>query len=397
MAFALGEAIAAEFRRIAELLRGPLFPPSGTGGGSPSSPSPLPSAPPPGGSGAPPGPPGTGVPPVPLEPPPVVTVPTVDLFPSITPSVADCPVFSPDDYGALLVMERQAREQGVALPAPSPLVSITGTDMPLLFNTDVPLESSDFFRFRAYGSAGVVTVSFFGRIAHRDGTIQPFNHPIKILNGSTVFQLTPQAGAGWLLGAAASVPIGSITTGAVFAVGEIGRLAGATFTPHTLLFSGQVSEQQPLSSTLASPTTPVSNPTFLLVQVAGGTTDFISTTITPTSGKRARVTGVAMDYVTSATAGNRQVYIRTLVGTIGITRSLANDYIGASTNGVLRGSLAGQNMMPTSNLPGSFREIPLPLPETLYFTGPFIVEGGAFGPSPSGDIASNLNIVYEET
>lgn len=397
MPFALGVAIAEEFARIAALLA--MGGPHGgaPGGGGSGGPSPPPHQPPPPPPVIPPSPrPGGGNPVPPGIPFPWITVPPVNTFPTTPPPPPACPIYSATDYQSLLALETRASTFGTGLDGLLISPGTTGEGMPDRFTGLTPVEAVDFFRFRTFGSATNIAVSFFGRVIHKDGQIVPFNHVLTTDGLNTVFQTLPVTGVGWLLGAAASVPLGSITTGAVTAIGEIGRMAGTTFTPHTLLFSGQLTDQQPLSSTLASPTQPVTNPTFFQQIQSNGVSNSTSLTITPTPGKVARFTSIKFDYIASAVAGNRQGVIQISTGGTIRWEGLTDQAFIASQEMLIRAAMDGPSVSPAVALPAGFREMSMPLPDSLYFNSAVNVLGGVFGVQ-AGDVAFDLTLRWEET
>lgn len=397
MAFALGVAIYNEFQRIAELLalRNLGVPPGSSGGGA-SSGTPPPGGSGPGGSGSSLPPPGTGTPSAPIPPPVFVDLPWDNVFSAPPPQAPVCPLFTPNDYLSLLTIQQQAQVHGGVVIPPYIFPGQEQHPVGQSFGLGIPVEATDFFRFRAYGTAPATPVSFFGRVQRSDGVIVPFNHALTTNATGTVFQSEPATGAGILLGAAASVPIGSITSGAVFAVGEIGRLAGSDFTPHTLLFSGQLNDQQPLSSTLASPGAPVSNPTWFQSNNSGTSATQLDLTITPTAGKRARVTFAQALYTAGAGGTSRGVSCSLRIGATA-------EWVGRPhlllPVGAFALFLLGMNGQTESQVPaggGLTYVYSCPLPESLYFTQPFVVRftmenGGA------GDIVANSFVGYEET
>ena len=263
MPWALGQAVADLFARIAAALTGQTV-----GGISPLPPNsnPAPAPPPQPPSGPPAGgiiqePPFVGTPP-PVGPPPVVTVPPVELFPTPPlepPPQPDCPILSLSDRIAIAALQytRPPPPQSTTTPAVT-----TSDDMGVNYNAVTILESTDMFRFRAISTSDVVPVTFFGRIRTSGGSIVPFAHPLTTATANTIYETIVPTGAGVLLGAAASVPVGSITAGSVSAVGEIGRVNGTTFTPHTLLFSGQLDDLTPLAAGNVNPPTPLNRVSF---------------------------------------------------------------------------------------------------------------------------------------
>lgn len=251
------------------------------------------------------------------------------------------------------------------------------------------LEQDDFFRFRAYSSTVSVPVSFFGRILREDGSIQPFNHSLTTSSSGTTFTTTPQAGAGILLGAAASVPVDSITQGFVSAVGEVGRNISGAFVPHTLLFSGQLDDLTPLTSVNPTPQIPTVRAEFYAFNdFAGGNVPY-SHTVTPNINKRFRFTRVAFDYACSATVGTRfprllfraggnsfQTVFFPLTRTAGQTGTYDSSISGAS------GTVSPQSAQPINS--------------TLYFYDPItvVIENGT---AIVNDTVTNVFIRWEES
>ena len=170
---------------------------------------------------------------------------------------------------------------------------------------DVPVEASDYFRWRAFSSATDVQVTFYGRVRKSDRSIVPFAHTIDAPGGGAIQTKLVAAGQGILVGAAASIPVDSISSGSVSAVGEIGRLVGDTFTPHHLLFSGQLDDLTPLTSQVSTPTQATNRTIFRSFNVSTNQAVPYSTTITPTSGYRMRFTRLQFVYTCSAVAGTR--------------------------------------------------------------------------------------------
>jgi hypothetical protein len=380
MAFGLGQAIAALFARIAAALA------SGGGGSiSPLPPSPPrppsppvtpPSGPPPG--GIIPEPPFVGTPPTP-GPPPVVVVPATPQPGPPATTDPNCELLSFADRLALAgLANRESRDSTV--PAPyvyTPTVEVI--EMPRSFGVGIPLESTDYFRFRAISTSDVVTVSYFGRIQRPDGNIVPFLHSLITVLPNTLYETVVVTGPGILLGAAASVPVGSITTGSVNAIGEVGRVNGASFTPHTVLFSGQVDDQQALSTSLATPTTPVERPTYAGVDAAASSPVPYFQIITPPAGRTIRMVRLQFLYQCSAAAGTRFPTVYFYVGgsiivdgpfALSRTAGQLGEYILLASGGV--GTISNSTWQP--------------LPMALYFSEPLTIEiRNAGGAPPAGD------------
>lgn len=260
----------------------------------------------------------------------------------------------------------------------------------------VPVEADDYFRFRAYGTASATVVSFFGRVIRPDGVIAPFNHQLTTNSTGTVFQTTPQPGPGILLGAAASVPLNSVTSGSVNAVGEIGRIQAGVFVPHTLLFSGQLSDKQPLSSTLASPAPTTSFPTFKRVTSGGGVAPTISLTVTPTAGMKMRFLFIGVQCTCSAVAFSREAVILIKSGGNTMLNADPATWLSASQSGFLSACMSGQQSTQGPLIAGDNIGLNAPLPESVYFNAAVSVVAG-LNTSAAGDIASGLIVNYEES
>jgi hypothetical protein len=312
------------------------------------------------------------------------------------PTPLSCPIFSPHDFLQLVRFKETAELAGVG----GPTINVTPPGEPPLpqsFGFGIPLETVDFFRFRAYGTAGAIPVSFFGRVEHEDRTIVPFNYVLTTDTASTVFTTTPQTGPGILLGAAASVPINSFTNGAVFAVGEIGRVAGGAFTPHTLLFSGQLSDKQPLSSVTPPSGAPVGNPTFFQTVAPTQTNGQFSFTITPAQGKRARITCVFCKVTTSGTAGARQIGFNATVNGVFVTGTQTSRWISSSTSVYVSAFPNGQ-VIETAAAAGESAILNGPFSDAIYFTSACVVKFGCIQSNlVSGDAASGPFLSWEET
>ena len=267
--------------------------------------------------------------------------------------------------------------------------------MPNSTSTGHLIEATDVFRFRAFSTSDVVTVSFFGRVMSPSGNITPFNHSLTTLVPGTIYETIVPAGRGMLLGAAASVPVNSITTGTVSAVGEIGRNLTGSFIPHTLLFSGQLDDLTPLTASSASVSAPVGKGTFIRVDFPGIAAPDNSVVVTPSTGRQLRILYVSGDYVCSGTAGNRQLTISFAPEGEIMWRGMASQYITASQTGVYRFTMGGQFESPTTALPGSFRQISCPLPESLWFPVAVTVTKSAYG-IQAGDTVGGGSVLYEE-
>lgn len=396
MAFGLGVAIANLFARIAAAISG----------GGPQAIGPLPPSPP--RTPSPPVTPPSGSPvPIPEPPyvPPVAEIPFVPPVVTVPPSppvIIDdgaeerCSALSLSDRLALYGLQQRSAQQSTLVPLAPQILIPEVVDMPNSTSTGHLIEATDVFRFRAFSTSDVVTVSFFGRVMSQSGSITPFSHTLRTLVAGTIYETTVPAGRGMLLGAAASVPVNSITAGTVSAVGEIGRVLTGTFIPHTLLFSGQLDDLTPLTASSASVSAPVSRPTFIVATMAafaGGTS---TTTIIPGSGKGIRICHISADYVCSAVAGNRQLLIRLRNTAMTLHESLPDQYITASQTGVYRASLGLVTSSPSAALPGAFREISMHLPESLYFYTATEVLVSAYG-QQAGDAPAAGFIRYEES
>lgn len=336
------------------------------------------------------------VPPVPAIVPPTVDVQTGNAFGPDPFDANGCPILSPTDLAALATLPyvafREIRGQDAALP-PLP----EGFDvMPLAQGMGIFVESEDVFRFRAISTSNNVPVSFFGRVQRPSGYIIPFNHTLNTTTANTAFTTTPVPGKGILLGCAASVPIGSITSGAVNAVGEIGRVQGGTFTPHTLLFSGQLDDLYPLTIEGGGLPTVTSRPTFLNTSDAGAVATPKSVTVTPSSGKRVRFTRILFTITTSAAAGDRSANVVFVIGGVGVWAGLAGLPIAPSaTVIVFAGMQAGNSLNCTAGVSGGI-PVPISLPDSLYFYDQVTVQMAIAG-AGAGDTVSAAFLRWEET
>lgn len=256
-----------------------------------------------------------------------------------------------------------------------------------------PIETTDYFRFRALSTSDVVTVSFYGRIYRKDKTIVPFLHTLTTTSANTLYETTQQATEGYLLGAAASVPINSITAGVVNAVGEIGRIQGTTFTPHTLLFSGQLDDLTPLSDSAGSIAQPVTNGQFTQVTAAGPGTD-LSVTITPGNGKVVRVTFANCTFTNSAVAGPRALGFRFRIGGQAMWRAQGG-LPGANQIGLVQCALNSSGYLLVDTIAANGDLVQMALSDSLWFGQAF--EFRCFYDTPlAGDALTNLFVSYEE-
>lgn len=396
MAFGLGQSIADLFARIAAVLR------SG-GGGSisplpprpPRSPSP-PVTPPPGSPVPIPEPPYIPPPRLPPLPPPIVTIPPSPPAIPDDDGGVDCSVLSLSDRLALYGLQQRASEQELVSYVPPQVLTPEVIDVPSATNSGHLIEATDVFRFRAFSTSDNVTVSFFGRVMGPTGNIVPFNHNLGTPVAGTIYETVVPAGRGMLLGAAASVPVNSITAGTVSAVGEIGRLVTGSFVPHTLLFSGQLDDLTPLTSASASVSAPVTTPTFIAATMAAFAAGTSTTTITPSAGRRIRICHISADYVCSAAAANRQLLVRIRNTAMTLFEGLPNEYVTASQTGVYRASIGLTTNSPSGALPTAFRQISIALPPDLYLHTATEVLLSAYG-IQAGDAPAAGFIRYEES
>lgn len=394
MAWYLGQAVADLFARIAAALRGdsvgsigPLPPGSSI---PPPAPTPQPTPAP-----TPTPTPAPSPPVIPPGPPPVVTVPPQPQPDGPGGDVVECEWISFADRLALAgLARRESRDAQIIVPEILPPAQ-GPFDMATLTNGGQLLDATDYFRFRAFSTSDVVTVSYFGRVMSPSGAISTFNHTLTTVAAGTVYETIVPAGRGVLLGAAASVPINSISNGTVSAVGEIGRNITNSFVPHTVLFSGQLDDLSPLSSTLATPPSPLSRGTFLTAANAGPGTN-LSVTITPASGRQFRVLLVFCLFANSAVAGDRTLCIRFRPGGTTIWRNASNIFPGASQLGVVQGTMGG-NLSGVSTAAASSGDlIQMTMPESLYF--PVATDVQAFYDTPlAGDALTSLTVTYEES
>lgn len=389
MAFILGEAIANEFSNIANVLRAPVIPGTLDTSQFPASVSPS-AAPVTTPSLFPPPPVGTSkgvVPPVlstVVEVPPINTFPT----PTVTPASAPCPLLSPTDFMQLVSIQNRANQQafetGTFQITPA---SVSEFGFKGEFN-GTPVEFDDFFRFRAFGNAGAIPVSFFGRIVRPDSTIVPFNYTLTTDNANTVFTIMPATGPGLLLGASASPPIGAISGGTVNAVGEIGRIVNGTFAPHTLLFTGQLSDTRPLSNTLATPATPQTFQQYGEVVTTDPVGLVQTVTITPPSGRQVRPNFVLAHFTNSAAVGTRAFAVKYAVGGTQAWRAAPAVFMVASQFGVVAAWVTGAGQSITNSSTTVSQGAFLMLPADLWFSTAVVVsvlyDGGFAGDQISG-------------
>jgi hypothetical protein len=339
----------------------------------------------------------------PVAPPPLIDgiVPSTDLDPDnlfpVPPFDANgCPILSPTDVTALSILPYTAFGDVRAQTAPLPPLPEGYDVMPLAQGSGILTETEDMFRFRAISTSDNVAVSFFGRVQRPSGYILPFNFTLNTSTANTTFTTVQQCGRGLVLGCAASVPIGSITTGAVNAVGEIGRVAGGTFTPHTLLFSGQLDDLYPLTIDGGGLPPVQGRPTFGNSASAGGVTPPKAITITPATGKRLRVTRVGATVTSSAVAGDRTPTVALINGGVSIFTTGFAGSVQASCITALYAAMGGTGGIPYSGAFPNGISLTAALPETLYFYSAVAVNIGLDN-AKLGDQVSDMFVRWEES
>lgn len=334
-------------------------------------------------------------PPLPPIVPPTVNVVTDNAFGRDPFDANGCPILSPTDLQALATLPfREFRAVEGATDTLPPLPE--GFDvMPLAQSNGIFVETEDFFRFRAISTSDNVPVSFFGRVQRPSGYIIPFNHTLRTATANTTFTTTPVPGKGILLGAAASVPIGSITNGAVNAVGEIGRIAGGTFTPHTLLFSGQLDDLYPLTIDGGGLPPTEGRPTILTVDSNPAVATPKLVTITPSAGKRIRFLRLTTGVATSAVAQTRFVGASIVKSGLTAWSAFYGGFLTASCAAICEGAMGGSSAR-TDLSPNAVTHMNLPLPESMYFYEAVTVSFDIYLPA-AGDVLQNARIRYEES
>jgi hypothetical protein len=398
--FPLGVAVANQFQSIADLINW-----YAQQRATPAAPAAPPLTPPPGSQIVPPGsqtvPAGNVLPspvfnttppviPQATAPPPAVPLPTPNGNPN-------CPILWPTDSAYLHNLP------SVPNPLPlTPAIPTTANPVPaefpgggfLIVAEGKPIEQSDQLRFRAFGTAGAVPVSFFGRVATQDGILHPFNYSLTTDASSTLKTQTIQPGAGMLLNVSASVPLGSITNGYVYAIAELGNVISGTFVPHTLLLTGQVTDQAPLSSNLASPTQPTTQAAFFEAATTDPAGTSQTVTITPPAGRRMRVLNVFCNWSTSAVASTRGFSVGFLNGAQVVARYEAAPFVAASQFGLLRATAGGPGTSTYNGTAGVSQGLFITLPEAVYFTQAITVVVRIDIPS-AGDQITNMVVDYE--
>jgi hypothetical protein len=396
VAFALGEAIAAEFRAIAALLNESSAALAAAARPLPSPPpSTTPSSPLTGSQGSAPPPPSTVVSSaIPLGGG-VQVVDAQNAFASQPVTANPCPLFTAQDYATLLQLEQRAQlgDQSAQQEVNSILGFANGHPVTAVAQ---PVELTDQFSFSAVSNSDAVPVSFFGRIESPTGVITPFNYTLVTDTLGTIKTTQAMTGPGWLLDAAASLAPGTTLVGNVSALGMIGRKVAGNFTPHTLLFSGQVTPFLPLSKSLASPTAPASNPQFVHL-TSGGSGTTISITIPAVPSRRTRLTNVFGRFTNSAVAGVRSYRISlTTDGVIYPYSAATSPFMIASQKGVFRAAIEGQQISANDGTTTTNQGLYVALPATLYFTTSFQAQFTLENPS-AGDSLSAFELVYEIT
>jgi len=289
---------------------------------------------------------------------------------------------------ALLALQNQGGQQpGTQTPGTQTPGAVPR--MAPVIATGQLLEQTDNFRFRAYSSQVNVPVTFYGRILRPSGVITPFAHVLNTAVAGTTYTTEPQAGEGYLLGAAASVPIDSITGGFVTAVGEVGRGEGSSFVPHTLLFSGQLDDLTPLTSINPTPQVPVGRTSFDGYVNAGPVNAPLTVTATPPPGNRMRFTRVEFNYQCSAIAGTRFPTLSFTIGASSFQQIYWPLTRTAGQIGVYLATISGGNSS-VSNFTAQ------PLSPGLYFYEPVNIQifNGAAAP-PAGDTLLNVGVSWE--
>lgn len=395
MAFGLGVAIAELFARIAAALRGGTV--GGIGPIPPSPPSPpSPPVTPPGGGITPiPEPPYVPPPMPPPLPPPVIIVPPVNLFPVDPPDPNACAILSLADRIALAALAQPAPIVDASPTVPTIITPSEITTMPSSVGVGQIVEQTDYFRLRAFGSAGAVPVTFFGRIAHPNGVIVPFAHELITDAAGTIYTSYPVPGKGVLLGMAASVPVDSITTGAVNAIAEIGRLVGTTFTPHTLIFSGQLDDSTPLAQGTVATSNSVADSTYFFVTHAGPETNEYVFSFTTAPGRKARILHVSFDFANDASNAPRYPRAIVTVNSQFVYNTVCA--VGAIGNqeGRFGATMGGSDTTEFTTNTTNSHQYNVRLPETLWVKGSIEIATG-FDAQSAGDTKTDYNLSWEE-
>lgn len=396
--FALGVAIANEFSAIAALINSggpttqasPQPPVQSPTLGTSTSTSPVPGVVPPLQS------PGGGQLSNPLPLPSTVNVPAINAFGNTPATSAPCPILNVNDYQTLLRLEQQAAQQSGTTPqtglTPLQQAAALGTT----FAIGQYLEINDTFQFSVFSASDTVTVSIYGRMQGLDGQIRSFNYQLKTDGAGTIISTQAVTGPGFLLSAAASIPIGTTLAGNVYALGQIGDIVNGAFTPHTLLFAGQLTATQPLSATPSGGSSAASNPQFFTIPSAGGGVTTKTVTVTPNTGKQVRIISCNAIYNTSAVAGSRGLSVA--FQTAGTTRfySGPGGFMHASEQAQFFCAVNSGQQSYQEHTAGITDSLSCSLPENLYFTQAVGVRM-RFDVSFAGDALSNMFVDYEET
>ncbi len=334
------------------------------------------------------------------QPPPVgVPLPVPPAFPGtsvppsqLAPNGQPCPVIWPpigNLPGWLNIPPGQGSQPPIVVAPPS------GSRSPaLVFAVGTPLMPNDMIRMRAFGNAGTIPVQFYGRVQKANDDIEPFQFTLTTNALATVFTRVAPIGPGMLLSSAASVAPGAITNGTINAVAELGQLQGSTFVPHTLLYSGQVTETAPLSGGVSPTESNTESYGYYTGTAAVGSALARAITITPPTGKRIRFTYMFAPFTNSAVAAERGYsYTLSVAGNL-IWANGPDIFLGASSFGTLYAGLEG--LLDTA-IPAAGNAVPLAtrLSPDLIFSQPVTATALYFN-GQAGDGFSSINVAWQE-
>ena len=177
-------------------------------------------------------------------------------------------------------------------------------------------EAGDSVRFSAFLTSGSAVIDYGGQWQNEKGIYSRYNHTINISSGASPVRATRAASAGWYRDAVASLQTAGITGQTLYITQELGRQNAGAFAPFAMLAQGWLTSQSPVSSN--APPLPDGGG----ASAGGGccletivNSNWDPDTVNPktftvAAGTNARLVYLEFGYTTSATVGDRFIYLQ---------------------------------------------------------------------------------------
>lgn len=256
------------------------------------------------------------------------------------------------------------------------------------------VDGDDWIRIRAWGTAGNIPVTFYGRAIRPNGETASFLRTLDTDASGTVDEEIFYAGTGVLLSIAASTEPGAITSGAIRVWAELGNGGTSNFVPHTLLLDGALTGAGIVGGIGQGSGVQVPVGSYFEISTTGSTSTLTASYTLPASATRARLVYAQCHWERGATAGNRAVTFELDIGGARVYADSMTEYTVAGTEGYINVTVGGTTYTQTGTIPNDNWTATLGIEGSLWGFG--TIDARFYFPSPvTGAVVDSVIMTVE--